>query len=88
MAGKKYVPSIYDGQMVIFQTRKGVDPRLVWGSLVSGGIEVYKVPGGHLDMLKYPHVDVLAKKLKECIQNEDGSAVEKSRIEKKLQEKH
>ena len=78
MAEKKYVPSIYDGRMVIFQNRKGVDPRLVWGTLVSGDIEVYQVPGGHLDMLKYPHVSVLAKKLKGCIQNGDRSTVEKN----------
>jgi len=78
MAEKKYVPSSYDGRMVIFQNRKGVDPRLVWGTLVSGGIEVYQVPGGHLDMLKYPHVGVLAKKLKGCIQNVDRSTVEKN----------
>ncbi len=77
-ARTKYVASIYDGHMVIFQNQNGVDPTLIWGPLVSGGIEVYKVPGGHLDMLKYPHVDVLAKKLKGCIQNMDRSTVEKN----------
>lgn len=75
-ARMKYVGSIYDGHMVVFQNRNGLDPTLIWGPLVSGGIEVYEVPGGHVDMFKYPHVEVLAKKLKECIQKVDQATVE------------
>jgi len=39
-----------------------------WRALAAGGIEVQKIPGNHLNIIKEPHVAELAKKLTECLQ--------------------
>ncbi|RMH07121.1 MAG: non-ribosomal peptide synthetase, partial [Nitrospirae bacterium] len=68
IAEKQYTPQGYPGRMVFFLSRAELNPYHVWGNLVLGGIEVHDVPGGHLDMFKPPHVYVLARKLKECLE--------------------
>jgi aspartate racemase len=35
--------------------------------LAGGGIEVHEIPGSHLDIVKEPHVQQLAKKLSYCL---------------------
>jgi hypothetical protein len=32
-----------------------------------GGVEIHQVPGDHLSMFQEPHVQVLAEKLRACI---------------------
>jgi hypothetical protein len=32
-----------------------------------GGVEIHEVPGDHLSMFQEPHVQVLAEKLRACI---------------------
>ena len=38
-----------------------------WNFLATGGIEIINIPGNHLDIVKDPHVRVLAEKLKVSI---------------------
>jgi len=38
----------------------GFTPDLNWGTVVSGGIEVVKIPGNHGSILQQPNVDALA----------------------------
>ena len=64
----QYVPGTYPGRLTIFvgietSLRGPLDPRLRWRRLAEGGAEVHYVPGDHTQMLRAPHVDVLAREL-------------------------
>jgi aspartate racemase len=66
-ACKEYVPAIYPGQAIFRAIDRGVrdrDPKLGWGPLVAGGVEVHEVPGDHVTLLNEPHVEVLAARLR------------------------
>ena len=43
------------------------DPTLGWGKLATGGIEVQPVPGNHYTILREPHVQVLAERLRTAL---------------------
>jgi len=72
-ANKDYVPKVYPGRAILFRVREPfagdwsqwceVDPKLGWGKLVAGGLEIQEVPGNHMNMFDEPYVQVLAKKL-------------------------
>jgi aspartate racemase len=80
-AQTQYVPQAYSGRITLFVSSMQTmvsdswyDPKLVdidskfgWGALAVGGLDIYEVPGGHLSMLQEPYVQVLAEKLKACI---------------------
>jgi aspartate racemase len=44
------------------------DPQFGWSKLAAGGLEVHHVPGDHIGILKEPHVQVLAEKLRDCLE--------------------
>jgi thioesterase domain-containing protein/acyl carrier protein len=56
-------PSIDDTPVINFTS----DPLFGWGKRATGGVEVYDVPGGHSSSLQEPYVQVLAEKIKACI---------------------
>ena len=65
-----YQPKPYAGRVVLFlsqDTPTGVstDPRLGWRELAAGGADIETVPGDVGSMLKEPHVEVLAERLRE-----------------------
>lgn len=67
-----YRPGIYPGRVMLIPTHLGVgasysDPRLGWGEVVSGELEIYSVPCGHSDLFREPHVTTLARKLDICL---------------------
>jgi aspartate racemase len=67
-----YALQVYPGQVTLFRTtdqavKYDQFSDLGWSALALGGVEIQEVPGNHLDILKEPHVQVLAKKLKACI---------------------
>jgi thioesterase domain-containing protein len=41
-----------------------------WSQYASGIVDIYVVPGNHHTMMSQPHVQVLAEKLKKCLDNE------------------
>jgi len=43
------------------------DPKAAWEEIITGGVEVYFVPGKHLTMFKSPHVSVMADILSDCL---------------------
>ncbi|MCU0533550.1 MAG: condensation domain-containing protein [Hydrococcus sp. Prado102] len=43
------------------------DPQQGWGGIISGGLEIHDVPGDHYSIFHEPHVQVLAQKLKTCL---------------------
>ncbi len=67
LAVREYVPQVYHGHITLFwassDLRASVDFVEGWRALAGGGIEVHEIPGSHLDIVKEPHVQELAKKL-------------------------
>jgi len=68
----EYVVQIYPAKVTLF--RASDQPvkfdqfsDLGWRDLAVGGVEIHEVPGDHLGIFQEPHVQVLAKKLKDCI---------------------
>jgi hypothetical protein len=78
-AYRAYIPRRYPGDVVLIRSVRGYtgdpekdyspDPYVGWGSVVSGTIETYEVPGDHHEMIREPHVGVLAKHLRTCLDN-------------------
>lgn len=73
-AASNYVPQAYPGPVSFFRAMDEIagvssyhDSLLGWGELAAGGLEIHEVPSTHLGMLQEPHVQVLAEKLKACI---------------------
>ncbi|NEQ27946.1 MAG: hypothetical protein F6K28_54945 [Microcoleus sp. SIO2G3] len=71
-ATKDYVAEVYPGRVTLFRCsvqgpQFSHDPQLGWDSLVDGELETYTVPGDHDGMFKESRVQVLAEKLKLCL---------------------
>jgi amino acid adenylation domain-containing protein len=71
LAVREYVPQVYDGRVTLFwasgDLRSSNDLVEGWRALAGGGIEVHEIPGSHLDIVREPHVQELAKKLSGCL---------------------
>lgn len=81
-AAYAYRPIAYPGTVTLFKaTRLGGeydrDPAWGWAMLAAGGVNIIKVPGEHLTVIRKPHVDVLAARLRDCLDKADGK-VEKA----------
>ena len=73
-ASKRYNPAPYAGKVILFKSDHTLhevdnikDPQLGWGEVSLGGVEIIHCPGNHLGMLVDPHVETLAKKLRQSI---------------------
>jgi acyl transferase domain-containing protein/thioesterase domain-containing protein len=69
----KYVPQVYSSQIVIFKAHDSISSELSnqtlgWEELSSEPLEVVNVPGDHYTMLRLPHIQVLAEKLRVHLQ--------------------
>ncbi|OUL35844.1 hypothetical protein BV372_09645 [Nostoc sp. T09] len=81
-ARKNYVPSIYPGQLTLLRTRDqnlglDTDPEWGWGKLVAGGVELHYVPGVHTTVMHEPHIQVVAEKLRNCLDKVDAESTPK-----------
>jgi thioesterase domain-containing protein/acyl carrier protein len=68
-----YRPEIVRARMVLFrseeQTGEGeTGASSGWRQFAGSGLEVVPVPGDHYSMVRAPHVERLAEKLRECLQ--------------------
>ena len=77
----RYVPRPYPGRIVLFRARDlglgpgyRIDSLLGWRELARGGLDVHEVPGDHLGILREPHVQVLAEKLRPYLGGEGPAA--------------
>ncbi|MBD1807083.1 amino acid adenylation domain-containing protein [Microcoleus sp. FACHB-SPT15] len=75
LALKNYKPNVYPGLGILFRANTWAeeeewfrDPLLGWGDRFEQGLEVYDVPGTHFTVLDEPHVQVLIKELKVCLE--------------------
>jgi thioesterase domain-containing protein/acyl carrier protein len=79
MAVMNYVPKLYSGKATLFwangDLRGTYDVETGWNFLARGGIEIHNIPGNHLDIVKEPYVQVLAEKLKVCIEKTQANVV-------------
>ena len=71
LAAKDYNPGIYAGSAVLFrakdEVRSEADRDLGWAELVSEGLQIVDIPGGHLTIFDEPNVAILAAALIERI---------------------
>jgi amino acid adenylation domain-containing protein len=68
-----YVPQVYPQRIHLFRTKVQSsivkeDQSMGWNQLTVGGTEIHHIPGNHLTMLRKPHIQILAAKLKACIE--------------------
>jgi amino acid adenylation domain-containing protein len=64
-----YKPHSYRGKIILFQSTERAEdislkPGLGWEDYATEGVEIIQVPGNHQNMIKSPHVQILAEKLK------------------------
>jgi thioesterase domain-containing protein len=65
-------PKPYRGRAIFFQPSDSgfLFPQTryaPWRELISGGLEVRTVPGDHLSMVEFPHIEELARQLREAL---------------------
>ena len=67
----KYVARPYPSAIALFRTsesqKKSDDSTLGWNQLAISGVQVNSIPGNHLTMLRKPHVQVLAERLRKSL---------------------
>jgi acyl transferase domain-containing protein/thioesterase domain-containing protein/acyl carrier protein len=72
-----YRPEAYPHGVTVFQAtslggKYDADPSMGWRVLAAGGVETHRIPGEHLELLRPPHVQVLAARLNDCIARAAG----------------
>ena len=71
LAAWKYRPKVYDGRVTLFWASNDLNAKFDliegWQTLARDGMELHKIPGTHLDMIKEPHVSELARVLNDCL---------------------
>jgi amino acid adenylation domain-containing protein len=73
----EYHPSPYNGKVVIFRASRqprGIqpDPRLGWGDLIKGELDLREIPGHYIDIFVEPSVRYLGEQLGDCL-NHNGA---------------
>jgi thioesterase domain-containing protein len=71
-ATRNYELHLYPGRVTLFKASEELaetspDPTLGWSQWAVEDVKVYVVPGNHANMVYKPHVEVLAEKLKDCL---------------------
>ena len=71
-ATRNYVLRRYPGRITLFKAGQELagsspDPTLGWSEWAAGGVDVHVVPGNHATMVYKPYVEVLAEKLRACL---------------------
>jgi thioesterase domain-containing protein len=69
-AVSSYVPQVYPGRMILFRASEGGTEggALGWSELSVQPVQIYSVPGNHYTMLSMPSVQVLARRLRVCLE--------------------
>ena len=66
---------VYPGRVTLFRAIENmgfIDHDLGWSQLAPGGLEIHDVPGDTFSMLEEPHIQMLAEKLRDCIDRVQG----------------
>jgi amino acid adenylation domain-containing protein len=67
-----YRPGVYAGRLTLLRARVQPllgphEPTLGWGALARGGVDIRRVPGNHVTLIKEPHLPVLAAELQRVL---------------------
>ena len=75
-AALKYPPKKYDGRAILFKIgNERNNLEAFWQRQIEGDLEVHELPPDHhLDVFNMPHVEVLARKLKTCLEKAQNQA--------------
>jgi len=69
---REYVAQAYGGRFTLFwatgRQAGGPDRRLGWKAVAEGGVEVHRITGDHLSMMREPLIQGLAQELKACLE--------------------
>jgi aspartate racemase len=77
-AMSRYVPQVYSGRIALIRCSdrrplwRDSDPLDGWGNLALGGVEVYEVPGRHVEIYRPPNVAILANALNNVLHKARG----------------
>ncbi len=68
-ASHSWAPEPFGGRILLFAAEQGtyagtMDPTLGWGAVARGGVEVASTPGDHFSLLRPPHVQALAERVR------------------------
>lgn len=80
-AGQKYVPRVYPGKLTLFRASDKPEefirrsPARGWDKLTLAGVDVIPVPGTHHTLIRNPHAEVLAERLRACLQQPEAVGV-------------
>jgi len=71
-ATQNYILHRYPGRITLFKAGQELggtssDPTLGWNEWAAHGVDVHVVPGNHATMVYKPHVEVLANRLRACL---------------------
>jgi thioesterase domain-containing protein/acyl carrier protein len=77
-AAKAYIPQPYRGRVTLFRASEeaaadSLDLTLGWEELAGEGVDLHWVPGNHHTMVREPHVQVLAKQLRACLEQSQAN---------------
>jgi amino acid adenylation domain-containing protein len=80
-AGQRYVPQVYPGKLTLFRASDKPEefirqnPARGWDKLALDGVDIIAVPGSHHSMIRNPHAEVLAERLRACFQQREAVGV-------------
>jgi thioesterase domain-containing protein/acyl carrier protein len=80
-AGQRYVPRVYPGKLTLFRASDKPEefirrnPTRGWDKLALGGVDVIPVPGSHYTMVRNPNAEILAERLRSCLQQPEAVGV-------------
>ena len=74
-AADEYNFQVYPDQITLLRTEdesrenalRRYDSQFGWGNLAAEGVDIHYIPGSHISFLDEPHVQVVAKKLRACL---------------------
>ncbi len=80
MIRRDYKAQPYDGAATLFKAElyawNHPNAHDGWIDLVKGGLEIRPIPGRHFEIVKPPHVEVLARELSDCLERAQANAMD------------
>ena len=77
-AASNYVPSVYQGRLLLFRSSHPPlaqfrDPHLGWGLYAAQGLQIHEIECDHDGILLEPQVQIVAEQLKKCLGQEEAA---------------
>jgi thioesterase domain-containing protein len=71
VATRDYHPRPYDGRVTLIRAEdhhyQSTDPTLGWGAFAADGVDVQWVTGTHHTVVRRPHIDAVADRIRACL---------------------